>query len=301
MHAFYWKESCVPVTIYLNGFDGSEDPSRASGMSADQIIKSVTQAAHTWSGDAVSCTSGGVTSSPSFEIVPTVAAATAAPPPAAWDGHNSIIFRTESWSHSGKPGMDYAFEALAVTTVTARLDGHIVDADMEINGVSKSWMNLDPGYSVPFDHGAIHDVFDLQNALTHEFGHFIGLDHTCYIPSATNPLLSDLGKPRPNDDKGDPVPDCDGAPSKISSTVMFNSAIPAETSKRVLSDDDRQAICDIYPASRDTVVCALDSASPGCAVAAARPRKGRRRSLGLVLGALGLLGVVAASRRPRRA
>ena len=37
---FFWKESCVPVTIYLNGFD------HASGMSAAQIVKSVAAAAH---------------------------------------------------------------------------------------------------------------------------------------------------------------------------------------------------------------------------------------------------------------
>ena len=173
---FFWKESCVPVTIYLNRFD------MMSGMSMDQIVKSVTAAAHSWSADAVTCDDG---SSPFLEIVPTLAPATAAPPAVAWDAKNSIIFRTEMWSKSGVSGHAYAFEALAVTTVTARADGHIVDADMEINGVNQSWMNLDPGVSLPFDRGDTRQIFDLQNALTHEFGHFIGLDHTCFIPSAT--------------------------------------------------------------------------------------------------------------------
>jgi hypothetical protein len=305
MHAFYWKESCVPVTIYLNGFDGSLDSSRASGMSPNQIIKSVTAAAHTWSTDAVSCPSGGVTTNPSLEIVPTVAQATAAPPPAAWDGRNSVIFRTDSWSRSGKPPTvpadDFPFEALAVTTVTARLDGHIVDVDMEVNGVNKNWMNLDPGVSVPFDHGDTKEVFDLQNALTHEFGHFIGLDHTCFIPSDANPNVSAQGKIRPQDDQGNPVPDCDSAPESIVNTVMFNSAPTGQTSKRVLSPDDIRAVCEIYPASRDSEVCALDSASPGCAVAPERSgrRAGRGQALGLALGvgALGMLVAVAARRR----
>jgi hypothetical protein len=292
---FFWQESCVPVTIYLNGFP------KASGMAPDQVVKSVTAAAHTWSADAVSCgTPPGSLPPPFLEIVPTLAPASAPPPPVAWDAKNSIIFRTEMWSKSGKPGHAYAFEALAVTTVTARSDGHIVDADMEINGVNQSWMNLDPGVTIPFDQGDTKQVFDLQNALTHEFGHFIGLDHTCFIPSPDNPLVSTDGKPRPNDDKGNPIPDCDGAPSDVATTVMFNVTVPGETSKRVLSSDDILAVCTIYTPSMPHDTCALDTAAPGCAVGPARPARRAGVWLGLPAAALALVVVLGARRRARR-
>jgi hypothetical protein len=291
---FFWRESCVPVTIYLNKFD------HTSGMSADQIIKSVTEAAHAWSTDAVSCTSGGVTTSPFLEIVPTVAPASATVPPEAWDARNSIIFRTEDWSKSGAGKIEFDVSALAVTTVTARSDGHIVDVDMEVNGVSQSWMNFDPGITAPFDRSG-KEFFDLQNALTHEFGHFIGLDHTCFIPSTMGSNVSAQGKARPTDDQGNPVPDCGaGSPSNVQNTVMYNVTGPNDTNKRTLSQDDKNAVCAIYPAANDPGVCALDSANPGCAVAPAR-RAGRGLAVGFPVAAVAVLVAAAARRRARRA
>jgi hypothetical protein len=292
---FYWKESCVPVTIYLNGFNGAK-----SGMTANELVKSVVAAAHAWSADAVSCSSGGVTTSPYLEIVPSLAAASAKPPVVAWDALNAVIFRAspDMWSKSGVAGHDYPPEALAVTTVTARLDGHIVDVDMEVNGVSQQWMNLDPGVSVPFNHGDTAQIFDLQNALTHEFGHFIGLDHTCFIPSTDGSDVSADGKLRPKDDQGKDVPDCDASPSNIQNTVMFNVTTPGETSKRYLSMDDVDAVCDIYAASIPHEACALDAANPGCAVAPAR-RAGRGWLLGLSGGALAVVSALATRRRAR--
>jgi hypothetical protein len=295
---FFWKESCVPVTIYLNNFD------HTSGMTQDQIVKSVTAAAHSWSTDAVTCRDPAtmtVTGSPYLEIVPSLAPASTAPPAVAWDAKNSIIFRTEQWSKSGQPGHVYPPEALAVTTVTARSDGHIVDADMEVNGVTQVWMNFDPGVTPPFDQGETMRYFDLQNALTHEFGHFIGLDHTCFIPSIDNPLVSADGKPRPTDNAGAPVPDCDASPAKIQGTVMFNVTVPEETSKRYLSDDDILAVCTIYAPTMQHDACALDSANPGCAVAAPRPARARERGWALGLStAAAVAAALSARRRARR-
>jgi hypothetical protein len=293
---FFWKESCVPITIYFNGFD------HTSGMTQDQIVKSVTAAAHSWSADAVTChdpVTGTVTGSPFLEIVPSFAPASTKPPPIAWDAKNSIVFRTERWSKGGVPGHDYAFDALAVTTVTARSDGHIVDADMEINGVTKNWMDLDPGVTVPFDQGETRLVFDLQNALTHEFGHFIGLDHTCFTPSPTNQAIGTDGKPRPTDDQGRLVPDCDSAPADVQRTVMYNVTPAQEISKRYLSPDDINAVCTIYGPSVEHDACALDAAPPGCAVAAPRPARGRGWALGLPAGSL--VAAAALARRRRRA
>jgi hypothetical protein len=298
---FHWNETCVPITIYLNGF--TKTPA-ASGMTDTDVIKSVTAAAHTWSTDAVTCP--GATS-PSLEIVPSVAPDSASPPKVAWDAKNSIIFRTDMWTMSGVPatvpGSYYDPMALAVTTVTARGDGHIVDADMEINGVSQTWMNRDPGIYSSDNHGLGSDVYDLQAALTHEFGHFIGLAHTCYTPSTTGSSI------HPSDNNGKPVPDCpeetdiatDAATAAAMSSVMWPVVTdPASTSNRNLYTDDINAVCSIYPQGRDAPACALDQATPGCAVATPRPSRGRGRAASLA--AVGLLVLaVGVRRRVRRA
>jgi hypothetical protein len=297
---WYWKESCVPVTIYLNDFD------KKTGNSANQVAKSIAAAGHAWSPDAVSCTSGGVTTNPYLEIVPTLSAQET-PPPSGYDARNSIIFRTDNWTMSGKPSgpkvIDYAFEALAVTWTTAKPDGHIVDVDIEINAINKIWMNLDPGVVVPFDHGDVVEVHDIQNTLTHEFGHLLGLDHTCFNPSFADPNLNDAGKARPQDDQGQNVPDCSDAPVSVRNTVMFDAASPGETSKRMLSPDDMRAVCEIYKAEQDPNVCAIDQASAGCEVARAAPARrpggaGRGLPLLAVVGILSL-GVGFGRRRAR--
>ncbi|MCK6508898.1 matrixin family metalloprotease [Myxococcota bacterium] len=64
---------------------------------------------------------------------------------------------------------------------------------------------------VPIGIGA-NDKYDLQAILTHELGHVLGLWH-----------------------------------SQVVTATMFASANPGETSKRQLTDDDRQGIRDLYP------------------------------------------------------
>ena len=66
----------------------------------------------------------------------------------------------------------YQTGAIAITTVTSNSNtGEILDADMEINAVDKSFtdviMDPEPRPGI--------EVHDLQNTLTHEFGHLIGL------------------------------------------------------------------------------------------------------------------------------
>jgi hypothetical protein len=293
---FFWPSSCVPVTIYLNGFT-DPPPGKPANMSLPAVLKSITAAAHTWSKDAVTCDDG---THPFLEIVPTLAPAPTKPPRAtdpavhgSWDARNSIIFRTESWSRSGLPGHDFPDEALAVTTVTAVGDGSIVDADVEINAVSKAWFNFDPGATPPSSgHGGSPDLFDLQNALTHEFGHFIGFDHTCWAPANELP-----GKLRPTNDKGDPVPDCADAPGAVATTVMFNVTGPGEISQRFLADDDRRGVCAAYAAALDPGTCALDTAPPGCAVGV-RPRA--TREPGESGGAAAVVAAIALGAARRR-
>ena len=80
------------------------------------------------------------------------------------DGINCIRWRNrqEVWS--------WAHHLVAVTLVHYREDtGVIVDADMEINAFNTSWstsLECEP------------DLHDLIATITHEVGHFVGLDHS---------------------------------------------------------------------------------------------------------------------------
>jgi hypothetical protein len=113
-----WSSSCETVTIYLNGF---------SAMTPDEVAKSIGAAAAAWGPDSVTCPADvgdGGNGHPYFEILPQMATggAGAVDPK---DGKNSIIFQTATW--------DISPEALAFTIVSREPNGHIVDADMEIN------------------------------------------------------------------------------------------------------------------------------------------------------------------------
>jgi hypothetical protein len=290
--AYYWNESCETVSIYLNGF---------TQMTPNEVAKSVAAAAHTWSPSEVTCGSGATATHPYLEIVPTLKADSTPPPPVAYDARNSLVFRTELWQMSGKAsGKLYAYNALAITSVYAKPDGHIVDADIEVNAATdKVWANLDDPSDAPSN---VFSVYDLQTTLTHEFGHFVGLDHTCWMFDPSMPLAT-----RPMDDMGNPVPDCDTAPPAIQATVMFSDAAPFDITKRSLTSDEIRAMCDIYPPEKDRHICALDVPNDGCTVAAppARPADARPRGhAGVAIGAAAVaLGLVwsARSRSRRRA
>ncbi len=109
---------------------------------------------------------------------------------------NLVVFREEGWAYS--PGV------LALTSVTFDpTQGIIYDSDMEINAQDYSWSVSEEG--VP---GRI----DLRNTITHEAGHFLGLDH-----------------------------------SGVAAATMAASAPPGETKKRSLDEDDIEGLCSIYP------------------------------------------------------
>jgi hypothetical protein len=284
MYQLYWKESCVPVTIYLNGFIETER------LQETAVVKSIAAGAHAWGPDGVTCLDG--TSHPYLEIVTMLSPAASAP--TGYDARNVLIFRTESWTVGGKPGtVAYDPNALAVTTVISKGDGHIVDADMELNAVGTfSWANIDPGVFVPGSKDG-RLTFDIQNTVTHEFGHLIGLDHTCFVDDPNNPKL------QPRDDKGNLVPFCDAAEaSAFADTTMFVTAMDRETSKRTLADDDINAVCTIYKATLEHSDCSLDQPAAGCTVAATpvTPRPSRRPVFVLVL-VLVLVAVPVVQRR----
>lgn len=115
---------------------------------------------------------------------------------------NVILFRDTDWPY------DDTFSTLAFTEVTFNTEtGELYDADIEINSFAQR-----------FTTGDDEVIIDLDSVLTHEIGHFLGLDHNNENLEATmSPVYHD-----------------------------------GETSGRSLSDDDIAGICEVYPMGRET-------------------------------------------------
>jgi hypothetical protein len=274
---FAWFQSCVPLMSFPNDMTDM--------MPVEEIQAATTGAASAWSGN--DCTYLAISVTDSSE----------ATPHAAHDNQNNIIFRNTNWCKLNADGscdltmqLLYDQQALALTSVIASTrTGEIRDVDIEVNAVNFQWGDLVAHPELAEDH--IHQ--DLQNALTHEMGHMIGLDHSCYSPS-TN-------LPRPTDSNGDPLVYCSDASADVRATTMYPSAEPGDIGKRTLGPDDLQAVCDIYPKDQDPMKCEpiVDSnGGTGCQCAAA-PSSGPTSAAATLL-LLIVPGVVLGLRRRRR-
>ncbi|MCX7807338.1 MAG: matrixin family metalloprotease [Deltaproteobacteria bacterium] len=115
------------------------------------------------------------------------------------DGRNRVIFRAEDWPSEMRRGR---ILAIALTRYQ-RSTGMIIDADIDINAADYRWSTspLPP-----------HGHEDLQNMLTHELGHVIGLAH-----------------------------------SEVEEATMYAHSTEGEVIKRDLHRDDIEAVCTIYP------------------------------------------------------
>lgn len=121
----------------------------------------------------------------------------------------------DCWEHSNG--------ALAITTTSYEAkSGRISDSDIELNTPHFIFSTVDAPRCVDpfFDVTCV--ASDVQNTLTHEFGHVLGLGHS----------------PR-------------------SDSTMFAGSNPGETSKRTLDADSKQFICDAYPAGKATRTCVI--------------------------------------------
>jgi hypothetical protein len=271
---FYWPQSWVPATAYPLSMT---DANGAMQMTPEQIMHAATAASDAWSSRSNACT----------YVQINVTESDSAAPQARYDYRNSIIFRTTSWCAPTDPaGMcSYAPEALAITSVFVdRSNGEIKDGDIEVNAKNFDWADLDITPSTIKQ--------DLQNALTHEMGHLIGLDHTCYDASS--------GIAAPLDNTGKPVPDCNNAPADVAATTMFASATPGDTAKRTLAPDDIQGVCDIYPVADDPKQYLLVDEPPDQSACKCDLVDGRPRRRSTILTAAGLLVILAFRRRHAR-
>jgi hypothetical protein len=115
---------------------------------------------------------------------------------ASSNNQNLIIWQSEpgSWTHPSK--------VLALTSIILESNtGRIVDTDIELNDEEFTFSTSNTDVQI-----------DIQNTITHELGHVVGLDH-----------------------------------SPIHDSTMYSHAPTGETKKRTLSSDDIEGVCAIYP------------------------------------------------------
>ncbi len=255
--AMHWNHRCLDITAYLGA-----PPDR---LTADVFEGATRAAAATWSKGSITCTG--------LELRAFTAAS--AEGPAAYDGTNRLTFRNDEWCRKPvqpqKSKECYDRSALAITSVFAnKQDGRILDADIEVNAVNFCWADL---VANPTDGKGCQDI---QNTLTHELGHLIGLDHNCLVPN--NDRRS------PVDHLGQAVPRCADATATMRQATMYPSVKPGAVERRNLSDDDRLAACQIYPVAAPQM-CREDDGG-GCSVASDVHRRGRGAAFRHVAGTL---------------
>ncbi|HEU4735381.1 MAG TPA: hypothetical protein VFT22_46135 [Kofleriaceae bacterium] len=272
-HSLYWESGCVFVTA---------DSAGTTAIAGDGEFAIIDASIATWNDDTDTCSYLKVIDEgrKALEV--------------GNDKVNLIKFRDTTWGRPaiGKdPARNYAPEAAGITTAVyiddknSKRDGAIIDADIELNGVN---------FAIAINGVSNHVggvVAELQNTLTHELGHLHGLEHPC--------LAS--GDPQRVDNLGNPVPACMPGrdPPNIADATMYNFQSAGETKKETLSQDDIQAICDIYPTAKDPGTCDhVGSTSGGGCCSASGPS--RRPDVGLLLAGLTIL-VVSRRRRASRA
>ncbi len=220
-----------------------------------------------------------------FQILPDSPDAVASFDKESDSNENVIVWVESGWEELGGA---HDPQAAALTTVFFiekagnPADGQIIDADIELNGEF-----------FRFSASGAAGLTDIENTLTHEIGHMLGLDHPC------DDNLNDNRTPK--DNLGNPIPYCypvQRLPAWIREVTMYNFADLGETKKRSLEADDIAGICDIYPKSADPGQCGpakLPGTSGGCALGVAPASPGAAAALLLA----GAVLIFARSRRRR--
>jgi hypothetical protein len=276
----WWKTPCPKMEFSL----GAPPPE----LGATEYLNAARAAGEAWSQAAFA--GGDRCTNVIFTVVPVPADAGQV----GMDYHNRLIFRQDKWCSDPRPADPneppcYDPYALAITSVfQLKKSGEILDADLEVNAHDFTWGDF---VAHPEDTSAQ----DFQGVITHEFGHVIGLDHTCFQPGEK--FSDGTPKPRPKDNLLNQVLDCNAPdlPSVVTNATMYVSvASPsAEVELRSLSPDDVQAACTIYPVTTNFVCLPpsgeyLAEGGGGCNY----PAEPRRDSIACVLVLLVLATVV---------
>ncbi|MBI4508595.1 MAG: matrixin family metalloprotease [Deltaproteobacteria bacterium] len=163
------------------------------------------------------------------------------PKPSTRDRKNIVRWVRGDWDD------DYDPDALAVTLTTYEpSSGRISDSDILINAQKYEWVVGADAFE------RCTGQYDLQNVVTHEVGHFLGLGHETQQVEAT----------------------------------MYPTSGACETKKRDLDDDDVAGIAFLY----EEIGPILDEEPAfGCSVSVARSEHGTAPVVALVLGLLALV------------
>ena len=231
----HWKERCLAYSLYEDGSDDIDDGSD---------FYAIQRGVHTW--NKVDC--AGVEIDFAGETNYQATGFLQEDPVV-----NLIIFREKNWPYTQKP--------VAFTSVTYNpKTGEIVDADIEMNGEAFQFTtNPEEEFW----------KIDIENTITHEAGHILGLDH-----------------------------------AEDSESTMYFRSEPGETRKRTLEEDDIDGLCTIYPLPGSTCTevqpqfLNVDNPTPnsddsgGCAVGSASS------SMAMLLMLLAFLISTIWARRP---
>jgi Matrixin len=244
----FWPDACVTYAVHSSG-------SPLRGISAYDLDQAMRMAFSTWLG--TECPEGGT---PSIGVIALGGASCDEvefnPPEMGRAGApnaNIVMFRDDAWPYPGERFV------IARTSVTFDPNtGAIFDADIEINSFDNDFSTTDEPTAT-----------DLQAVLTHEVGHFLGLDHSTFL-----------------------------------NATMQANYDSSSLGARTLSSDDIAGICSIYSPlaegaqltcpggtgphhgySRD---CGSDArADAGCLSLAGAPTRGAGWAAGLFLCTLG--------------
>lgn len=219
------------------------------GLDRAEADKAISDALKAWaevSGLTITLVAGPADVKPGYE--------------AGVENHNDIVFVEQGWR--------WDENAIAATLLTIDTTNHvIIDADIVLNAAQHRFRVL-PADSVA---GGVYD--DLQNAVTHEAGHALGLGHT-----------------------------------PVKAAVMYPQSAKGEVGKRTLDADDIDGVRALYqpnapadpdpnltPEAKQVQGMAMNMASLGCSASGEGAL-----SLALLLALVPLLAMRPARVRVRR-
>ncbi|MFL5319369.1 MAG: myxosortase-dependent metalloprotease, MXAN_2677/MXAN_2678 family [Myxococcaceae bacterium] len=232
-HCLYWHDGTIS---YVQSANGSPD------TTGDTEFDAVNKSFATWNAQSDACGNFHFT-----ELGRTNRRDVGYDAKSVSNNQNLVLFRTVTcsskvastdscWSdgscNNSYDCWQYADKTIALTTTTYdRSTGQIFDADMELNAAKFTFTTVDAPECIASAISQACVATDVQNTVTHEAGHVLGLDHP-------------------------PVP-----PLENEESTMFASAPLGETKKRSLDSASKQFVCDVYPKGHPSKDCVIEQVS----------------------------------------